>query len=417
VKSKSLDQRIIPLLRLSIIVQILFFLSSFFPLRNPFRPEPHFEVDYWSFIPVLLMVVILASLFVPRVQKKISKNAILVILFAQAIVTILSRYIFSFSPERGIFSPTIGFTRLDMIIFIIIPLVFLAWQYQFKYVILYCVLVTFIDIIPTAYFSNGNWFQLVVLSLGTISRGVILGIVGWIEYRLVELQRSQQVQLEESNRKLRRYAYTAERLAQSQERNRLARELHDTLAHTLSSVAVQLEAVKALFDIKPRESKGLLDKTLENTRNGLKETRRALKDLRASELVNYGLTRAITNLLVNGKERSGFNYTSKIAAGIDDLSDEITHCLYRSVQEAVENIVRHSNAKKVVLELNLNNGKIHLKITDDGEGFDNIDAKEKNKFGIKGIRERVEALGGTFKINSRRDTGTVLEVILERENG
>src|SRR4030043_225604 len=118
------------------------------------------------------------------------------------------------------------------------------------------------------------------------------------------LQRSQHEQLVEANQKLREYALASEKLAQSQERNRIARELHDTLAHTLSSVSVQLEAVKALFDINSSEAKSLLDK--------------------------------------------------------------INHCLYRLVQEALENIIRHSNAKKVQLDLSIRHNEIHLQIQDDG---------------------------------------------------
>ena len=410
-----MNQRIIPLLQLSLFIQIIFYLTSFvIPQRNPFPFERTFIIDYRSLVPMLVMGIILLALFIPQFQKRLSKNTILVILFAQAIVTILSRYLVSISPEREMFSTTIGFYRLDMIIFIFIPLIFLAWQYSFKLVIFYCVLITVIDLLPPAILI-GDWYIFGLTSLGTIARGLILGIVGWIEYRLVELQRSQQLQLEESNKKLRKYAFTAERLAQSQERNRLARELHDTLAHTLSSVAVQLEATKALFDIKPKESKDLLEKTLENTRSGLKETRRALKDLRALELETYGLSRSITNLLTNGKDRSGYHFTVKISEGMDNLSDEINHALYRIVQETVENIVRHASAKNVSLNLAFHKNEVHLRISDDGVGFNPTDLKQKNKFGIRGIRERVEALGGTARFNSRHGGGTEIEVTLERE--
>ena len=88
-----------------------------------------------------------------------------------------------------------------------------------------------------------------------IARSVVLVIVGWIENQLVNVQREQHTQLLEANKKLRKYALTNEKLAQTQERNRLARELHDTLAHTLSSVSVQLEATKALFDRDPNGAK------------------------------------------------------------------------------------------------------------------------------------------------------------------
>jgi signal transduction histidine kinase len=121
-------------------------------------------------------------------------------------------------------------------------------------------------------------FFLLADFMGSFSRSVILAIVGWIENSLVTVQRKQHEQLVEANLKLQKYALTSEKLAQTQERNRLARELHDTLAHTLSSTSVQLEAIKALFDRDPNQAKQMLAQTLVNTKKGLAETRRALVD-------------------------------------------------------------------------------------------------------------------------------------------
>ena len=413
---KSLDQRIIPLLRLSIFIQILIYIITFnFQSRGPSRHEQFLFIEPSTLLPVILMGVILIALFIPIVQKKLSKKAILGILFAQTIITIGSRFLFSLSANKNLPSPALGFSRWDTLIFLIIPLVYIAWQYKFTYVIIYCSLITLTEIIPTAFFTLEDWYLFGILSLGILGRGIILGLVGWIEYRLVELQRSQQKQLEISNAKLRKYAFATERLAQSQERNRIARELHDTLAHTLSSVAVQLEAVKALFDVNGDEAKSLLAKSLENTRNGLKETRRTLKDLRSSELETFGLTRAITNVLLSAKERAGFNVTTAISEEMDSLPDEINHCLFRVVQEAVENIVRHSNAKNVSLKLFPQKNEVHLQIFDDGVGINKNVIDLKDNFGIQGMQERVEALDGSFSLSGNPKQGTLIDVTIERD--
>jgi signal transduction histidine kinase len=415
-KEKSLDQRIIPILRLSIFIQILIYIFTFnFQPRGPSRHEAFLFMEPSTLLPVILMGIILIALFIPIVQKKLSKKAILGILFAQTIITIGSRFLFSLSANRNLPSPALGFSRWDTLIFLVIPLVYIAWQYQFKYVIVYCSLITLAEIIPTAFFTSEDWYLFGILSLGILGRGIILGLVGWIEYRLVEIQRSQQKQLEVSNAKLRKYAFTTERLAQSQERNRIARELHDTLAHTLSSVAIQLEAVKSLFDINGEEAKSLLVKSLENTRNGLKETRRTLKDLRASELDTFGLTRAITNVLLSAKERAGFNVTTAISEGMDSFPDEINHCLFRVIQEAIENIIRHSNARNVSFKLFLQKKEIHLQISDDGIGINNNAISKKDNFGIRGMQERVEALGGSFSISGSPKKGTLIDVLIERD--
>ncbi len=413
---KSLDQRIIPLLRLSIFIQILIYIITFnFQPRGPSRREQFLIIEPSTLLPVILMGVILIALFIPIVQKKLSKKAILGILFAQTIITIGSRFLFSLSADKNLPSPALGFSRWDTLIFLIIPLVYIAWQYKFTYVIIYCSLITLTEIIPNAFFTREDWYLFGILSLGILGRGIILGLVGWIEYRLVELQRSQQKQLEISNAKLRKYAFTTEKLAQSQERNRIARELHDTLAHTLSSVAVQLEAVKTLFDVNGDEAKSLLAKSLENTRNGLRETRRTLKDLRAPELETFGLTRALTNVLLSAKERAGFNVTTAVSEGMDSLPDEINHCLFRVVQEAVENIVRHSNAKNVSLKLFSLKNEIHLQIFDDGVGINKNVINKKDNFGIQGMRERVEALGGSFSVSGNPNQGTLIDVSIERD--
>ncbi len=140
----------------------------------------------------------------------------------------------------------------------------------------------------------------------------------------------------EANLKLQKYALTSEKLAQTQERNRLARELHDTLAHTLSSTSVQLEAIKALFDRNPEQAKAMLAQTLDNTKSGLAETRRALVDLRSSELEAYGLTQALRNVFQSASERGGFKVEFHLEKKLDVLPDEISHTIYRTAQESAK---------------------------------------------------------------------------------
>ncbi|MCJ7518505.1 MAG: sensor histidine kinase, partial [Anaerolineaceae bacterium] len=251
--------------------------------------------------------------------------------------------------------------------------------------------------------------------LGSFARSGIFIIVGWIENRLVMLQRSQHEQLIEANQKLREYALASEKLAQTQERNRLARELHDTLAHTLSSSSVQLEAIKALFDRDPAEAKKMLSKTLENTKNGLAETRRALIDLRSSELEAYGLTQAIKNVISSAADRAGFNAEFHLEKELDMLPEDITHCLYRCAQEAMENTLQHANAKKVSVNLKAEGDDVIMSIHDNGKGFDPQEP-DKEHLGIRGMRERVEILGGTLVIESAKKLGTEIKVTLKRNH-
>lgn len=375
------------------------------------------DIDFISIVPILLMVLIFFLLSFKGIQSRITKPIFFIILNILALITVFSRQIISAASIKSLRSimPFSTF-RWDMIFFLIIPLVFIAWQYSMREVIFYCILIVLAEAVPL-FFPSGerNLFFAVANIFGDIARSVILSIVGWIENRLVTLQRGQHTQLVEANKQLRKYALANEKLAQTQERNRLARELHDTLAHTLSSVSVQLEATKALFDRDPAEAKKMLGQTLMNTKNGLTETRRALVDLRSSELESYGLTQAIRNMGNSAAERGGFKISFHMDKGMDVLSDEIGHCLYRTTQEALENTLRHANAKNVSINLLFDEDAIKLQVIDDGNGFDAKEVK-KEHLGIRGMRERVEMLGGTFTIDSDPTSGSEITVVLERED-
>lgn len=122
----------------------------------------------------------------------------------------------------------------------------------------------------------------------------------------------QQRTLETANRRLVELAASLEKLTISRERNRMARELHDTLAHTLSGLTVHLEAVKAYLDVEPHTAKALLDESLTHTRRGLNETRRALAALRATPLDDLGLVLALRHLVDSATERTDLQPTLEL---------------------------------------------------------------------------------------------------------
>ena len=188
--------------------------------------------------------------------------------------------------------------------------------------------------------------------------------------------------------------------------------MHDTLAHTLSSTSVQLEAIKALFDRNPEQAKAMLAQTLENTKSGLAETRRALVDLRTSELEAYGLTQALRNVFQSASERGCFKVEFHLEKGLDVLPDEVSHTIYRTAQESAENILRHANATKAEISLLADGDQIKLKIKDNGKGFD-LQKIKKEQLGIRGMRERIEMLGGAFDIQSAEKLGTEITILMK----
>lgn len=416
--TERIDKRVIQILRWSIIVQIIFLTRSSFSPRVIIRNNRlGFEMDYWVLLAILIMIVILGLLYVRRFEAAVTKASFLFVLYTLALITIVSRHLFLFAlTRRPEMMPNLSFFRWDAIFFLIIPLVFIAWQFKMREVVIYSIVITVAEGLPIIFqqeprgllFASANF-------LGSFALSAIFIIVGWIENRLVMLQRSQHEQLIEANQKLRDYALTSEKLAQTQERNRIARELHDTLAHTLSSSSVQLEAIKALFDRNPDEAKKMLSRTLENTKSGLTETRRALIDLRSSELETFGLTQAVKNVVESAADRSGFKTEFHLEKEMDMLPEDVTHCLYRCTQEAVENILRHANASEVAVSLVSEADTVVLSISDNGKGFDPQQLGREH-LGTRGMRERVEMLGGTIKIKSKLNEGTTITTVLKKNN-
>ena len=226
---------------------------------------------------------------------------------------------------------------------------------------------------------------------------------------LVKIQNRQHNALLAANAKLVRYVAVMEELTISHERNRLARELHDTLAHTLSAASVQLEAANSLWTNDRDTSHMALTQAMKITRSGLSETRRALKALRASPLDDLGLELALKELGEVTRQRSGATVSILMPDLFEPLPAEIEQTLYRAAQEAFENIVRHARATHVDLSLTHVGSAIKMKIQDNGVGFDVTSAQRKPEhFGLNGLTERIEALGGRVTISSQPNTGTCI---------
>jgi signal transduction histidine kinase len=240
----------------------------------------------------------------------------------------------------------------------------------------------------------------------TGSRTIIFLFTGYVLTRLMSAQRAQRSKLAEANHQLVHYAATAEQLAVSRERNRLARELHDTVAHTLSALSVQLEAVDSAWDHAPEQARTILQKAQGGTRNGLTETRRALQALRASPLEDLGLVRALQELAESSAARASMQLEMSLPDELKNVAPDVEQTVYRIAQEALSNIVKHSNATRIRVLLRVADGRLTLEIGDNGRGFVADSEEVLGHFGLRGMRERTELIGGTLKIESKRGAGT-----------
>ncbi len=322
----------------------------------------------------------------------------------------------------------------EVIFVLSVPLILVSWQYSFRTVIFYCLALALVDIIfillipqsvlglpffpalanpdsqaaavPTSF---RYWFLIGPIILRTL----IYMLVGFVVSRLVAGQREQTARLEQAYHQLATYATTNEQLTLSRERNRLARELHDTLAHTLSAVAVQLEAVASLWDTDREQARDILAQSLKITRDGLNETRRAIQSLRAAPVEDLGLVMAISNLARSVAERNNFELDLSLPQQTNGWTPEVEHSFYRIAEEALRNVASHAGAHKLEVALKEDAHTLALTVHDDGHGFDLEHVDPEQRFGLQGMKERASSIGAHFSIASAPDQGTTIKVDIQ----
>jgi signal transduction histidine kinase len=220
-------------------------------------------------------------------------------------------------------------------------------------------------------------------------------------------------QLETANQQLAAYASQVEELAAAQERNRLAREIHDNLGHYLTIVSVQIEAAKTTFHSDPGRALNALVKAQDLVKKGLASVRESVSALRVSPVENRSLRDAILSL-VEETQASGIRIDLKLLGMPKTVDEKTALALYRTVQEGLTNIRKHANATSADIELDFTQADwIRLLIRDDGEGAADTSAG----FGLIGIRERVHLLGGKLDIQTQPGQGFCLEVTLPLVEG
>jgi signal transduction histidine kinase len=210
----------------------------------------------------------------------------------------------------------------------------------------------------------------------------------------------------EANERLAQHASTVEQLTLSRERNRLARELHDVLAHTLSGVAVELEGLRATMPRGSAQATALLNHSLQAIREGLTETRRSLQELRAKPLEDLGLALAIQTLAESYASRSDVQLELDVDWDPGDYPDEVQQTVYRIAQEALANIADHSRAGHALVSLKREGNLLRLVVQDDGCGFDPDTIEAELHYGLLGIQERAQMVEGKLSIESQVGKGT-----------
>jgi two-component system NarL family sensor kinase len=204
------------------------------------------------------------------------------------------------------------------------------------------------------------------------------------------------------------------RLGALEERNRLAREIHDTLAQGLTATALQLESADALLDAGSEGAHEPLRRALSLTRSNLEEARRSVLDLRAAPLEGRPLSEALKTLVDRWEAETGINARYGAVNGSRPLPPSVEAALYRICQEALTNVARHAEVGRATVRLVATPDQVRLVVEDDGRGFNASEVSE-GRHGIVGMRERAEVLGGSLQVRSEPGAGTRIEATVPLE--
>ena len=366
----------------------------------------------WDFIPPstpILLFLIVYTIF-PWWQKRMGRAFLPVALVLMAVQAIGGSYatLYWFVPAGAKELTTLAFMLRSWVNFQFLVL-FVGWQYHPRWVLISGIGLNLLDAalaFPALRYNSALYPFYISIVVGRMFSVTAVGFsMAW----MVNRQREHRAALADANRKLTLYAAATEQLAASQERNRMARELHDTLAHSLSGVIVQLEAVEALWDVNLAGARNMLDHVHKSARSGLTEVRRALTSMRASPLEDLGLVLAISDLAESVAARTELKLDLDVADRIENIPPEVEQCIYRVAQEALANVARHSKATSLHVSLTQPNGHLILTVQDDGQGFDSNNV-EATRYGLKGLRERAEMIGGALHIETKIHHGTTMQL-------
>jgi two-component system NarL family sensor kinase len=200
-----------------------------------------------------------------------------------------------------------------------------------------------------------------------------------------------------------------------EERNRLAREIHDTLAQGLTAITLHLESAEALLDsgADPQRVRATLARALDLARANLEDARRSVVDLRGAALDGRTLAQALRALIAEYTTAEGPRIRCTIAGGTIPLPPRLEAGVFRIAQEALANALHHAAARRISVRLAVTPAEVRLSVRDDGAGFDPA-ALPAGHFGLVGMRERAKLLGGTLDLASAPGRGTRVTVTIPR---
>ncbi len=257
-------------------------------------------------------------------------------------------------------------------------------------------------------------------TLGTIAPWALFVMLA-VRVFVNELKATQQaqtllVELEQAHQKLAEYAEEVETLTLQNERQRMARELHDTLAQGLAGLVLQLEALEAnLAQHNLEKATAITVQAKSRARASLQEARNAITDLRAFPTDPASLLRLIREEAERLSSTSGLRYELHVPPELSLPAQTSTH-LWLFAREGLANIARHAHATQMTITLTTTNDGVWMEIQDNGCGFDPAAVAPQGHYGLLGMRERTRAAGGSLEVQSQPGAGTLLRLKLPTEH-
>lgn len=237
-----------------------------------------------------------------------------------------------------------------------------------------------------------------------VSTAFVMGMSYLVKLQVQEKKKLAHInaELEQAYKKLIENSAVAQKLSVEQERTRMAREIHDTLAHTLTTLIVQLEACKKLASMDPSRLPVELEKAQELSRSGFNDIKHTIKALRPPAMEEKSFFASITSIINETMENTKVNIIlNNFLTEDTKLSSQVEVAMFRIIQESITNSIRHGEASEIEIAINMDDNMLQLCIVDNGIGCSNI----KKGYGMQGIRERIESLNGSVAFLSSQGKG------------
>jgi signal transduction histidine kinase len=277
---------------------------------------------------------------------------------------------------------------------IMLPLVSEAIQHlKTPWAIIVCIFVWVGDVLPAA--MGGNMGVTLSAALGYLSAVVFVAVFTLITVNEQKMRR----ELANANDRLREYTRKLEETAILQERNRMAREIHDGLGHYLTSINIQLKAAQAVLRQDVDAAREAMNKAEYLTQEALNDVRQSVSALRSDQPAIGRMSDAIQSLIPI--DSPGLEVSYSVEGEETELPPSVKWMIYRATQELLTNIQKHAEATQVDIHLKFNPDSLQLTVADNGQGAESL----QGGFGLTGVRERVQILGGVMNVNTSPGRG------------